>query len=957
MPELFALFMRPPAGSASYAAWRERIAFGADLPAGMREVGVISVVAHMQVNDLVAADVYAAVAGVLSTRPPGPVATCEARPLRLDGTALAPVPVNLYLTPTFAKLDPAYGHALAPLLHAVAHSPAERTDTARGVEALRWFEYGNLDAEEMKIALCPSVTTSKGRSAVCNEKAWADFLAGNGEIHVRAGQKLGRAGTAYLAGSSAGALQMWFGVMAEAGPHDPGFFYQAAEGSLLAADAPLAAAARNGPLRVRWPLIPVGTAANVIGANHLLPYTALLQARNDLDLTYEQWRAVGDRQKALYLAQLLMRFRPDLAQAGVRRFAFNMRDQHNVFQLEAVTEFFMNYPDPLKAGAVPVLPGAAAYRMVNLLAPYGAAAQVNADTVTLDGTQDFTRIVAGRDVLVLDSDTVRTHHKYRILAADPNLRTVTVDAPPTVTAAGPWRISPRPSLVLIDPLGARVRGATATRSAPNTVTLRSVTPAQRKRLGQINPNFDTIALGDADAGTRCDFLITKVTLPNGGDPQLTLEANPVLPAGGSRWAIPAGVEGFQGPVTPPSKKTTYGWDHYDGMMFAVLGGRIAAAFPWSSYTSRKDGGSKSSSIRGNRYYHVRSFLSAKAAINVAFMVTDETSLHYGRVTAKGVEAAGQPFAGRTYVEVDFDLAATLAAKGGNGRAVFFASGDDLFHKIPVAGVSTSKNRIYVRNVSRSLVPDQPAGAWLFLYDGVHEAAHYFANPVAPDTAPADEIPQAKGKALIRLHRGSTYSSTGSEGCQVSPEFCGLREVLLDHHLDELVDFYANRPEGSHITRGGLAGNTPPLFSRYKALARSIAAAEQQISDIRAVIQDLSALVAGNVADEAKVAQMQEVLRQALAPFEASDKVGDEPTTDMLVVAIEEVIAAYEAGDIQQILTTYARPEDQLGAREIRTLQETLERNKAESARIQGYWNDRVQGGYWLIRPAELPVNP
>jgi hypothetical protein len=956
MPELFALFIRPPVGAASYAGWSERIAFGADLPAELAEGGAVtSLVGHMQVDDPNAADVYAAVTGVLSTRPPSPLPTCESRPLRLDGTALAPSSPILYLTPTTAKLDPAYGQALAPLLPAGAHTRAERTDTAHAIDTLRWLEYGNLDPAEMKAALCPTVPTNKGRSTACKEKAWADFLAGKGEIHVRAGQKLGRAGAAYIPGSPANALQMWFGVMAEAGPHDPGFFYQAVEGSLLAADAPLAAAARSGPLGVHWPLILPGTATNAIGADRLLPYTALLQARNDQDLTYEQWRAAGDRQKALYLAQLLMRRRPDLALDGVRRFVFNMRDFYNVFQLEAVTEFFMNYPDPLKGDAAPVLPGDSGYRTVNLLAPYGAAAQVNGDTVTLDGAQNFTRIVAGRDVIVLDADTGRTHHQYRILAADPDLATVTVDAPPTVTAAGPWHISPRPSLVLVDPLGARVRGATAIRSAANTVTLEGVTDAQRKRLQQINPNFDTIALDDAAAGTRCDFLITKVTLPNAGDPQLTLDADPGLPVGGSRWAIPAGVGGLQGPVTPPSKKTARGWDHYDGMMFAVLGGSVAAAFPWTSYTSRKGGGSKSSSIRGNRFYHVCSFLSAKAAINVAFRVTDEPSMHYGRVTTKGVEVAGQPFAGRTYAEVDFNLAETLAEKGGYSRVAFFASGDDLFRKVPIAGVSAIKNRIYVSNANRSLVPDPPAGTWLFLYDGVHEAAHYFSVPVAPDTAPPDEIPSAKGKGLIRLHRGSTYSSTGSEGCQVSPEFCGLRGVLVDHHLNELADFYANRPESLEITRAALGTNAPPLSSRYKTVRQSIAAAEQQIRDIRAVIQDLASIVAGNTADETKVAQLQAVLDQALAPWKVNDTLGDQPTTDMLIVAIEEVIAAYEAGDVEQILTSYARPEDQFGARAIRALQETLERNKAESTRIQSYWNDRIQGGYWLIRPDELPV--
>jgi hypothetical protein len=335
-------------------------------------------------------------------------------------------------------------------------------------------------------------------------------------------------------------------------------------------------------------------------------------------------------------------------------------------------------------------------------------------------------------------------------------------------------------------------------------------------------------------------------------------------------------------------------------------------------------------------------------------------MHFGRVTAKGVEAAGQEFAGLTYAEVDIDLSKTLAKAKGVAPYVFFSSVSEQFRKVPIAGVSHAKRRIYVRNANRSAVPDPPASAWLLLYDGVHEGAHYFANPIIADAAPPDQIPGAKGKGLIRLHRGSaytkigTYSSTGSEGCQVSPEFCGLRGLLVDHHLTELADFYANRPEASEITRAALATNTPPLFARYSALSASVAAAQQQIHEIVTVIQDLAEAVAGNAADETKVVQLQTMVERAQAQWQTSDGAGDEPTTDMLLVAIEEVIAAYEAADVEGILTTYALPQD-LGARAIRALQETIERNQAEIARIQGYWNDRVQGAYWLIRPDELPV--
>src|SRR5262249_44434658 len=156
--------------------------------------------------------------------------------------------------------------------------------------------------------------------------------------------------------------------------------------------------------------------------------------------------------------------------------------------------------------------------------------------------------------------------------------------------ASPWVIYTNPTLVMIDPLGARVKGTTATPgSAGNQIVLQNLNAQQLARVAQINA-FDTMTLADGGNGKPADVRITKTPNINRQTARATLDIAPNIapPANGTGWRIPAGVGGEQGSIDQPTGKAgPYGFDHYDGVMFFVARGEINCYFPWSSIGTRK----------------------------------------------------------------------------------------------------------------------------------------------------------------------------------------------------------------------------------------------------------------------------------------------------------------------------------------------------------------------------------
>jgi hypothetical protein len=429
-------------------------------------------------------------------------------------------------------------------------------------------------------------------------------------------------------------------------------------------------------------------------------------------------------------------------------FVFNTDDLGNVFQLEAVAEFYANYNDPWRSvTATPapgenqplapasVLGGAGNYLTVDLLDPEGDAAApvppTSGTTTTqfvLDGTVDLTRVWARdagalasnshRDLIYLEAATSRPGRWYKIMAINPTTRTVTLDAAPVLNRpTSAWRIRLRPRLVLVDPIGPRasLRGERAwlASSRPDE---RRLQVGPEANLATININFDTVYLPADTARTSKTYRIVGCDRAAG---TVTLDAAPKLAARQTAWQMPAGLGGRFTPVATNFPSSDRGMDHYQGVMFVVYDGRVHTAKSWSSMTSVRwaPGAEDRSSVRGN---------AAKSGPH-------PDSREYDCVSWVSSEVW------RSY-------SYSVVTRG--------------------AGDHVDEARFYFDNVAN------PPGTW--------------AAPPESLTVRVD----GNGKGTIRIHDGHTNtdgdiaSGTGSAGCVVSPLVHEWRELMIDLHQQE-----------------------------------------------------------------------------------------------------------------------------------------------------------------------------
>lgn len=461
----------------------------------------------------------------------------------------------------------------------------------------------------------------------------------------------------------------------------------------------------------------------------------------------------------------------------------------NIDQLEAVVEFYANFTEPWGAGAAPLKPGDPGYKTVSLRDPTGQKATVAGNVVTLDGSPDLSDIIpdppgnkpAGTaaggsppskgsypaqmmylyDTLWLEADTGRSPKTYRITNVDDKNKTVTLDAAPKLPQGinvSKWRLNRRPIIVIIDPIGPRVRtgdvtlqGAAATVKGadPNNAAWTVLSLDGSPDLGRVNVGFDTIRLDtDTSSASGRPGPVYRIVDVNDAADQVTVAGAPSLGGGSSGWQIPAGVGGVpptlnydlgpqyapkppQGTTWTPqqlSEQATRGYDHYDAGLFLVHRGKVVSQrlYRWSSYTSRIygswDGSSWKqdlSSVRGNARYYYSSYFS-------------------GNPTANPPSGAFKNF---TFAVVDY-TATPPSTK-------LIADTHD----------HVAQARFYTGT------PTPPANA---------------ATTADPDRLSPDVFVDANGKTSIRLHLGSRKGKygSGSAGCMVSPEYIDMRTDLL-----------------------------------------------------------------------------------------------------------------------------------------------------------------------------------
>ena len=692
---LFQPFIKPATNTGNFSHWRRRIAFG-DVLASGRSSGFV----HLDVDDLSEGGLFAAFAGNLSVREPaGHVQPPSAA---TAGSAAASATITLYLEPSAIKHDDQWRKLSA----AVHDRFSDVADPALSADSIGCLVYRNVSAADARLHLLPPIKT---RRPATDDAKWNAFVAGRGAVAVKEGDQIGAAGVPYAASGAVG--QCSIGLRTRYGMFDPGSWYQDMI-AVAGVQAPAGADLLATLLGQKLPLIAPNTPLADAGGARQWPWSALVQYRLQNQLKYSDWRKLGDLQKSKYTAQLLARVRPASAQPDTARFEFDTDDMWNVFQLEAVAEFYLNLPDPWDESTAPLAADDIKYRAVNLLSLYGAAAQTNGKTVSLDDQLDMGRIVPGRDTIQLDGETARAFKQFRIMAVDRDQASVTLDAAPQLPGSSSWRIFHMPTLINIDAFGARVTGAPAVSPDVNRLLLSGLNSAQVAELNRVNP-YDTISLRDVQPGTPHEArlidrpVITRVQNVTQATLRLDRDLSPA-PAG-SAWAIPAGVGGAQGWLD----KSAYGsnphwWDNYDGMMFLVAAGEVKCFFPWSSYSSHAK---IMSSIKGNLPYRFASYFSRhNLYINAGFRVISQDGLAWG-----DQETPVSVAQGATVIEPELPWDASLVTK--NQGAYFILPAPPRFVVAGILNVDLNAHRLTCGKASPVPIPADPSPYWLLIYDG------------------------------------------------------------------------------------------------------------------------------------------------------------------------------------------------------------------------------------------------
>lgn len=594
-------------------------------------------------------NVYAAATGKLTIRLPGSLTGSHFS--ELPDFPLAPVPgtaVSLYLEPIQKNL-----------------SPQLRT-AARFFRNVRGFTYINVDLSSLlaslaKIATDSSITITKGPLRTPPQIA-AELLYGIRSIYVPAGHLLGQASTQ---GATAGSRRIGFSVLSDRGPIDPSYVYDKLRDFVSDGQPAVDSYLNLSPSQ--WPVLsPTASEAVLLdlASRNLYSMAALDDVRPEENpaISPSLWRRIGNKQKEQWLKRLRQRVgHPSPPTDTSPRFEFNDLDALNIFQLEALVEFYANFADPWRIGATPGDPLQAGYETVDFLDPAGAHATAAGSEVVLHGTgtadesnasitarlqgirKYVNKLEGGKiyyDLLILHDDAkfygvYEPPHTHRILDITPATRTVTLESVPSLPlGTSRWTIRRRPVLAIVDDFGGRppLRYGSAAAVDVSVPDGRQLNLDGSPPLTRVNRKYDTIYLPGDTARPSKTYRIESVV----GASAVRLDGAPILtggnPIGVSRWHIPAGVSGKVSEErslgrSPAPAGMFIGFDHYDGALFVVYGGLVRSApFPWTSYTSWESllghSDHPGASIKGNAQYTLNSFKSGKVFLNYTLRVTD-----------------------------------------------------------------------------------------------------------------------------------------------------------------------------------------------------------------------------------------------------------------------------------------------------------------------------------------------
>src|SRR5262249_33939918 len=192
---------------------------------------------------------------------------------------------------------------------------------------IRWVKYTNVDTESLR-ALTLSIPRIGALKGMTDDDVFAAFLGGELALAAESGGAIGSVS------ATADDGRFDFAVHTDVGYVDPVVMWKALN--------PLS---RFGAIDTSWPFLSE-SAARSGAVTSLFPMAVLYHARLAYSLTNDQWRALGDTQKDLYWAGLRAKY----GQGTASPFFFSREDMPNLFQLEALIEFYLEYPRPKQTG-------------------------------------------------------------------------------------------------------------------------------------------------------------------------------------------------------------------------------------------------------------------------------------------------------------------------------------------------------------------------------------------------------------------------------------------------------------------------------------------------------------------------------------------------------------------------------------------------------------------------------
>lgn len=758
------------------------------------------------------------------------------------GSLTARPPRTVGLDPSEGFIPIAAGAPLPETVNLFVHpSPLEVREPAFRLRALEigsisGFAYIGVETASLEAALGPlldKTILALRRTPLTRAQLVEQFVRGMLNVRVTKGHAIGNASTE---GAPSGSRQFAFASLSPGGPLDPSFTYEWMVD--FVDDGQAAVNQLTGLIPVRWPLIDPGlSVAEAIATTEdvTYPFSTLTDFKRSRGLSEGQWREVGNNQKALYLERLRVRYGHTPAGSTEPPFEFDDVDRNNLFQLEAVVEFFANFDDPWANGAVPVDPSTAPLE--------GTAATAAGDMVTLAGAPPLTGVIPNRHFLDLAEETPqgRPTHRYRItevLTGPVRVRTDLDSHPPP--AGTSWRIHRYKRVEFTDLFGS---AATLDGGNASLVTLDGDPDLRRLRPSRKLPNgkpadWDTIEFGDHTGGAQryriCATDPENHTVTVDGTPSFTgassgwrIRLRPVLVVidpfgarsillGGTDATVPSASQSQQVHLASPAptlnriNRSLSASGHALGFDTIYLPADTARATRTYRIIDVDDAtdivtlDGSPTLAGGQSHWHIQSGISGDLPAMV-YNLTGNAMRgwdHYDGClfVVYGGEVGGD-FRWSSYTSHNYQPPnESLSSIRGNREYDFysFRSGTAFRH--------------YSMKVTDGLARDD--------YDGVRENRFYFANPVTEDSAGPGQLPVdgGLGKTTIRLHYGAIYGdSCESAGCVVSPNYMGLIDELTDTYQGEynaihgMSDAQVRRLQGrSHagaknLYRGRVAG--------------------------------------------------------------------------------------------------------------------------------------------------------